>query len=93
MPHPPGFGEAQAHAKLAAFGRKETLCYRCHTPTDCGRCHKRFNAHVADWEDVHATYPRDTQWCRPCHATPDMCGLCHGPSSGRSRRASAEETR
>lgn len=78
MPHPPGYASPEAHAEPAAFRRKQTLCYRCHTFADCAECHEPFNkTHGDDWERAHATHPRDTTWCAGCHETADMCGLCH----------------
>jgi hypothetical protein len=77
MPHPDNFADPKLHARLAAFGGKNKVCYRCHTFSDCDPCHLPFNAHVLDWQHVHAKSPRDGLWCRGCHKTKDMCALCH----------------
>jgi hypothetical protein len=77
MPHPSGYADPKLHARPAAFTGKDRLCYRCHVFGDCNECHMAFEAHVRDWQNVHKTYPRNTSWCRPCHNTPDMCGICH----------------
>ncbi len=78
MPHPDHFKEPQTHAKLAAFTRMHTLCYRCHVEADCTGCHQPFGAHGKNWFAEHAKVPRDeSQWCNNCHRTPDFCSLCH----------------
>ncbi|MDO8915860.1 MAG: hypothetical protein Q7W16_07250 [Coriobacteriia bacterium] len=77
MPHPADYADPRRHARPAAFAGKGRLCYRCHAPSDCNDCHKPFTAHVRGWERTHRKYPRDTTWCRGCHDTKDMCGLCH----------------
>lgn len=79
MPHPEDFSEAKNHAKAAGFQGKDRVCYGCHVFNDCTECHDRFDAHVPNWIQEHKRYTRDTTWCRGCHTTPDMCGLCHDP--------------
>lgn len=82
MPHPAGFGTAQGHARLAAFEKKDQLCYRCHVPQDCMRCHKGdFGTHGTDWKQRHPSgVPLDGRNVCACHQTPNFCGLCHQTS-------------
>jgi hypothetical protein len=79
MPHPAGFGTGKGHAALAAFTKKDTLCYRCHVPQDCRQCHKGdFSNHGPDWIKIHGNgVPLDGRDACACHVTPNFCGLCH----------------
>jgi hypothetical protein len=84
MPHPPGFETGKGHAALAAFGKKQTLCYRCHTKQECRQCHKGdFDNHGPDWIKIHGVgIPLDGRNACACHQTPNFCGLCHKTSKG-----------
>jgi hypothetical protein len=85
MPHPEGFVDPQQHARLAAFEKKEELCFRCHEPELCASCHtinqpgsSQANwGHQPGWRDEHRT--RSADECRACHteAGSSMCRLCH----------------
>lgn len=79
MPHPAGFETGKGHARLAAFEGKQKLCYRCHLPSDCLRCHKGdFSTHGPNWKKEHPSgVPLDGRNACACHSSPNFCGLCH----------------
>ena len=80
MPHPANFADPHQHARLAAFGGREKLCYRCHTAADCNRCHVNIGSgHAADWITYHQSYKRSdgNGYCLACHKTKDFCSVCH----------------
>jgi hypothetical protein len=97
MPHPTGFADPQQHARPAAFERKEEVCYRCHEPQFCSRCHNVTPSggvswawgHTSQWREGHQI--RAGARCQGCHAGggENMCQLCHDqpgigePASGR----------
>ncbi len=82
MPHPPSFATVE-HAPLAAFGKKDELCYRCHEPEECRDCHLAFDAHGPDWKTRHGLLQgTPAANCSSCHddiPTTPICGFCHQP--------------
>lgn len=82
MPHPAGFETGKGHARLAVFEGKQKVCYRCHIPQDCAKCHTGdFNNHGAGWKKDHPSgMPLDGRNTCACHNTPNFCGLCHATS-------------
>ncbi len=77
MPHTTVFKEG-AHAREAAFARKQK-CWKCHDERqDCGRCHGDFNAHGEDFAQTHRTFDPDSP-CDGCHRghTGSFCDRCH----------------
>lgn len=78
MPHPEGFAKPQLHAKLAGFEGKNQNCARCHPLETCiGRCHGGFDAHGANWKELHKFSPYVPGQSCGCHDTKDFCLLCH----------------
>lgn len=81
MPHPATFALPEQHAPLAAFDKKEKLCFRCHKPDECLRCHQAFAAHGPDWKQTHGFGGRAAgDGCKNCHnesAAKNYCDLCH----------------
>lgn len=80
MPHPANFADPHQHARLAAFGGRKKLCYRCHEPNDCNKCHVNLDTgHASDWITYHQRYKRSdgNGYCLACHKTKDFCGVCH----------------
>ena len=81
MPHTATFAEPEQHASLAAFDKKENVCYRCHTPDECLRCHQAFAAHGPDWKQQHGAGGRAAgEGCKNCHdknTLKNYCDLCH----------------
>jgi len=79
MPHSDEFIDG-AHAKDAAFERKE-LCFRCHQEDWCSTgCHIGFPGHADNWKLDHQSAPWDAG-CG-CHQARSgregpMCVLCH----------------
>lgn len=79
MPHSDEFVDG-AHAKDAAFERKE-LCFRCHQENWCSTgCHIGFPGHGDNWKLQHQEAPWDAG-CG-CHQARSgregpMCVLCH----------------
>lgn len=82
MPHTDAFRTTQAHARAAAFERKQLCFEKCHERSECIGCHigNFETAHGSNWKREHAQAPRDAGCV--CHAartgrqTP-MCDMCH----------------
>lgn len=82
MPHTPAFRTTGAHARSAAFDRKQLCFEKCHIEDECASaCHiGNFNAHGDNWKVEHAKADRNSACV--CHAqrtgrTEPMCTLCH----------------
>lgn len=89
MPHTAVF-RAYDHERYAGFGKK-TLCYRCHTPGFCSKCHLIKNGtwgHGSGniWLQQHAEFKRASAGCG-CHndspyaAAGHFCDACHAVGS------------
>lgn len=82
MPHTPDYRTTGAHARDAAFEKKQLCFQKCHTEDGCASgCHvNNFNAHGPNWKVVHARSSWDSGCV--CHSgrsgrTEPMCVLCH----------------
>jgi len=80
MPHPDNYADPRQHARAGAFDGRKTLCYRCHTKQDCGRCHLGLDTgHPVGWKNAHKESPpsQGSGYCVSCHKTKDFCEVCH----------------
>lgn len=90
MPHPVGWENPQQHARLGAFGNRQSLCYRCHTFKDCNQCHQELfeHGHPGDWKTLHARYPvsAGATYCIECHRQGgrNFCLTCHPGFASRT---------
>lgn len=90
MPHQPEWMGRLAHARQAAFEKKQVCFNFCHDLSFCNRCHRfsGFYGHYAGWKQDHArlgdgtpaTPAKIEAGCMGCHTpakSPIFCALCH----------------